>query len=162
VAQEKLREAAAEPVASAASPTSYQLTLENEQVQAITQAYLDALEPLVGAHPDAIGFVFAVNGQINSGEVYASVELFRKLWPKLLRAGAIEALSERGQDEAQVAPTPDSIATFLAEPESKPEATEQVTERISLATKDAPGAVLFETRDAAQNGAWLHRSYIAK
>jgi hypothetical protein len=162
VAQEKLGEAAATPVASPQSPTSYQLTLENEQVQAITEGYLAALEPLVEAHPDAIGFVFAVNGSINSGEIYASPDLFRKLWPKLLRAGAVEALSERAGEVMPSAPTPDAVAAFLAEPQSRPEATQQVTERISLATKDAAGAVLFETRDAAQDGAWLHRSYIAK
>ncbi len=161
-AQEKLSLAADASVASPASPTSLQLSLENERVQGLTEAYVGALEPLAASHPDAVGFIFAVNGRINGGEIYASSTLFRKLWPKLLKAGAVEALAERGGDSAPALPTLESIEAFLAAPQSGPEATEQVTERISLATRETEGAVLFETRDAAQAAAWLHRSYIAK
>ena len=42
-----------------------------------------------------IGFVFAINGKLNSGDVYASPDLFAKMYPKLLHAAALEAVAER-------------------------------------------------------------------
>ena len=35
-----------------------------------------------------------INGRLNSADLYATPELFRKLWPKLLEAAALEALTE--------------------------------------------------------------------
>ena len=45
-----------------------------------------------------IGYVFAINGHINSADVYASRALFLKLWPKLLEASAVEAIAELNKD----------------------------------------------------------------
>ena len=41
-----------------------------------------------------IGMVVAVNNQIQSADIYASSDLFRELWPKLMRANAVAALAE--------------------------------------------------------------------
>src|SRR5438445_3597845 len=38
-----------------------------------------------------VGYAFAVNGQLKGAELYASHGLFRKQWPKLLHANAVEA-----------------------------------------------------------------------
>ena len=46
-----------------------------------------------------IGYVFAINGKVNSADIYGSNVLFKKLWPKLLKANAIEAIAELQKDK---------------------------------------------------------------
>src|SRR5262249_41591114 len=82
-----------------ASESSLQLTLEASVVQESVAPSLQKLSTVVDDKEDVIGFVYAINGNINSAEVYASHTLFRKLWPKLLKASAVEALGERKTDD---------------------------------------------------------------
>src|SRR5205823_12275790 len=90
VAQDKLSANVGTRVNGDASPTSFQLALENKDVQANAEGYIKALANIVDGKPDVIGYVFAINGKVNSADVYASSALFKKLWPKLLKASAIE------------------------------------------------------------------------
>jgi hypothetical protein len=46
-----------------------------------------------------------VNGKINSADIYPSNGLFRKMWPKLLRASVTEAIGERTAEDAPAPPT---------------------------------------------------------
>src|SRR5688500_10043893 len=92
--QEKLSAASNTNVASGVSRSSMQLSLENEAVRSTAAEYVDALRTIVNGKSEVIGFVFAINGEINSADTYGSSDLFAKLWPKLLRATAIEAVSE--------------------------------------------------------------------
>ena len=41
---------------------------------------------MAGKHKDIVGFAFAINGRINSAEIYPSNGLFAKMWPKLLKS----------------------------------------------------------------------------
>ena len=68
-------------VNGAASPTSFQLALENKEVQTNADSYVSALDGLLDSRPDVIGYVFAINGKINSADVYASSSLFRSFGP---------------------------------------------------------------------------------
>ncbi len=81
-------------VTSQASPTSLQLTLENKNVRESSADYVKQFASLTADKHDVIGYVFAINGQINSADIYSSNVLFKKLWPKLLDASAIEAFAE--------------------------------------------------------------------
>lgn len=94
--QANLAESLQESVHCAASPSSYELTLEHEKVHARQTEYVKALTGALADKPDVVGFVFAVNGRLNSGEVYASAALFRRYWDKHLKAAAVEALAEAG------------------------------------------------------------------
>src|SRR5438132_1968924 len=94
VAQDKLSANTGTRVNGAASPTSFQLALENKEVQKTSDSYFKALNGIINGKPDVIGYVFAINGKINSADIYASNALFRKLWPKLLKSSAIEAVAE--------------------------------------------------------------------
>src|SRR5882762_44232 len=80
VAQDKLSANTGTRVNGAASPTSFQLALENKQVQASADSYVKALGSILDGKSDVIGYVFAINGKINSADVYASTSLFKKLW----------------------------------------------------------------------------------
>src|SRR2546425_8984675 len=52
---------------------------------------------------------------IQSADVYASNALFAKLWPKLIRASAVEALAERQPGAAANVPAEDTVHAFLAD-----------------------------------------------
>ena len=162
VAQEKLSSNVGRDVRSAASPTSFQLALENKEVQKSADSYFKALSGIVNNQPDVIGYVFAINGKINSADVYASSALFKKLWPKLLKASAIEAVAEYRRGEKFEQPAADSVRGFLDDAPKGAEKQKDVTGRIQMVTRDSESSVFFETRDRAKSDTWVHRNYIKK
>jgi hypothetical protein len=162
VAQDKLSSNVGGRVNAAASPTSFELALENKEVQTSADSYTNALSGIVDGKPDVIGYVFAINGKINSADVYASSALFRKLWPRLLKASAIEAVAELHRGEKFAAPPADAIQGFLNDSPKATEEQKDVTSRIQLVTRESDGKVFFETRDRAKADTWVHRNYIKK
>ncbi len=66
-------------VAAQQSATSLQLSLENEALKQARGSYLAALISAPNASSDIVGFVFAVDGKINSADVYPSHGLFQKM-----------------------------------------------------------------------------------
>ncbi|MBA2524631.1 MAG: hypothetical protein H0V18_02450 [Pyrinomonadaceae bacterium] len=84
-----------------------------------------------------------------------------KLWPKLLKANAIEAIAELREDSKFEPATAENVKTFLAEADSNKASEKEVTARISLLTREDDRNILFETQDRTQKR-WLHRNYIRK
>jgi hypothetical protein len=162
VAQDKLSANVGARVNGAASPSSLQLALENKEVQRTTDSYISALTGIVDGKNDVIGYVFAINGKINSADVYASSVLFKKLWPKLLKASAIEAVAELQRGEKFEAPRPSDIKGFLDDSANGAEKQKEVTPRVEMVTRDSKDNVFFETRDRARSDTWVHRNYIKK
>jgi len=164
VAQDKLSSNVGGRVNAAASESSLQLALENKAVQKSANEYIKALSGVVNDQDDVIGYAFAINGKVNSADVYASSSLFKKLWPKLLKASAIEAIAEFSQ-KAKFAPVPkDAVRGFLdtSETGKAAEKSEDLTKRIQLVTRESDANIFFETRDRAQKEVWVHRNYIKK
>ena len=145
-----------------ASITSMQLALENKKVTQATEAYIKHLEKIVESQPDAIGYAFAINGKLNSADVYASRELFSRMWPKLLKASAIEAMAERSGKKSSAPPDAAAIRAAFADAERGHESSKEVNHRLDLVMKETDQAVLFETRDREQGGATIHKSYVMK
>src|SRR5262245_34142563 len=71
-------------VASSVSSSSLQLSLENNNLRQAVDDYVKTLSPIIEGKNDVIGYVFAINGQINSADVYSSNALFKKIWPKMI------------------------------------------------------------------------------
>ncbi|MBX3503115.1 MAG: hypothetical protein KF889_27035 [Alphaproteobacteria bacterium] len=159
--QRKLSDSVQAPVAAAASASSLQLSLENQKLQATIRETVAALTPSIDREPDVIGYVFAINGRINSAEVYGSGGLFRKMWPKLLHASAVEALSERKAANGQAAPTIDAVRAFLVESEAGRPSDRRLPAEMKLTTLDSDKAVVFESRKAGA-AAPVRRSYVSK
>jgi hypothetical protein len=162
VAQDKLSTNVGQRVNVAASPSSFQLTLENKQVQANADNYVNALDGLLATRTDVIGYVFAINGKINSADVYASSALFRKLWPKLLQASAIEAVAELQRGQKFEAPKPAEVEGFLQDGTKGEEKQKDVSGRVQMVTRESDENVSFETRDRAKSDVWVHRNIIKK
>src|ERR1700719_3773329 len=64
--QDKLSRVLNPPVPVEESRSSLQLSLENEKLKAAQAAYVKALQPAGEADGDVVGYVFAVNGKLNS------------------------------------------------------------------------------------------------
>ncbi len=97
--------------------------------------------------------------------MYASPDLFRRLWPKLLKASAIEAVAEQRHDKHDKKAAPlkiEAVRAAFASAERGRESSKQIGHRLDAVTRETDQAVLFETRDRGQGGAWIHRSYVIK
>jgi hypothetical protein len=157
--QEKLAGSLGAGVASPQSATSLQLTLENDKLKTAQSAYLEALQPAGEKDPDIIGYVFAINGKLNSADLYPSNSLFRKMWPKLLSANATEAIGERAG--ASEAPPPiDTVKVFLDAARRGDIMEREVIKNVRLEKREDEKTLYFETRRS--DGRWVHRNYLAK
>lgn len=159
--QGQLRDKLGAEIRARQSDSSLQLTLEHERVQRATDGYVKALEGLLAAHPDAIGYAFAISGRLSAAEVYGAHALFVELWPKLLRASAVEALSEATPGSTPVPPTIAAVQAFLAEAEHAAARPRAAGPGAHALTRETEQSLLVETR-ADQARAWLHKSYLKK
>lgn len=160
--QGKLSSNLGAPVASPRSQTSLGLTLENDRLAREQAEYTAMLQEKGEQGEDIVGYVFAVNGRVNSADIYPSNGLFRKMWPKLLRSSVTEAIGER--DAASTpAPSVDTVNGFIADAaKSKPVET-RTKEQTLIGVRDSARMMSLETRPAnAPASAWIHRNYIAK
>ena len=162
VAQEKLVVNVAGAAGGLRETSSYEVSVEDPKIKETTEAYIKALSGIVQNKSDVIGYVFAINGQVNSADVYASRGLFVKLWPKLLKASAVEAIAEMNKAEEAKPVAAETVETFLAESEKPAPAAKEVTRRVRVVTKEDDKNIFFETQDRSQNDGWIHRNYIRK
>ncbi len=142
------------------SQSSLQLTLEHPRVQQAIQDHLVKLAPITQDENDVIGYAVAVNGKIQSVDVYASNAMFQKLWLKLIRASAVEALAERRPGAVTELDAKD-VQEFLAVAE-KGQAFRTNGNRTTTIRQEGPQDILFDTCDPAQGNLVLHRSVLAK
>ncbi len=157
--QKALGDKVGAPVAAPESASSLQLALENKKLQAEEKAYVDALKAAGETADDVVGYVFAINGEISSGDVYPSNALFRKMWSKLLNAGATEAIGHRNDAAAAAPPSIDAVKAFLAGAEHGDKKDKPLTAGLHQETREGEKAYLFETAGAA---GFVHRNYLAK
>ncbi|MCY4431136.1 MAG: hypothetical protein OXC11_12195, partial [Rhodospirillales bacterium] len=157
--QSALSGAVRQSVADERSRSSLQLSLENEAIRSALEGYEKALGKLADEHPDAVGYVFAVAGNINSGDEFGSAGLFRKVWLRQLRTAATEALaSEDAPERAQ--PTLAEAAAFIDGARDARASSRSMPGRMTFETRASKTAFYTEMR--RPEGLWMHRSFIAR
>jgi hypothetical protein len=161
IVQDNLARNAGGSVQAPLSQTSLQLSLEHQRVQGAVQDYLIKLATSVEGKNDVIGYAAVVNGKIQSADVYASSAMFRKLWPKLIRASAVEAVAERQPGAIIIAPGTEAVQAFLADAENG-QAFRVEANRSTVIRHETARAVLYDTCDPTQQNLVLHRSFLAK
>src|SRR5262249_15117720 len=109
-----------------------------------------------------IGFAYAINGEINSAEVYNNKKLFRALWSKLLDAAVTEAVTECDADRHFTAMKPEDIKAFFETAVSGYVNEHRVWKSTRVKTYTTPTTVLFETLDLDADSVWIHKSFINK
>jgi len=149
-------------VRSSVSSSSLQLALENKNLKQATDDYVKKLSPIIEGKNDVIGYVFSINGQINSADVYSSSALFKKLWPKLIESSATEAVGEFEKGKTYGQAQADAVKAFLIDAESGKADEKEVTSRVTSVKRETQKNLFFETRDRSRGKTWLHRNYLAK
>jgi hypothetical protein len=172
------------------SPSSLELTVEDKAVASAAEGYEKDVTKNSEAFSDVVGFVFAINGKLNSGDVYASSALFAKMYPKLLHAAAVEAFAEReanSDKKVYDAPNPEAVEAMIkavdnAKGEPQPmdaigmeqQINQQaqmpqervtrpvVSERTALVKKQTKEIEMYETRDTHTDASFLHRAYLTR
>ena len=149
------------PVQANLSRTSLQLTLENPLLHQQVHQSLAKLAAVIEGQADVIGFAVAINGKVHSADVYGSNALFVKLWPKLIRASAVEAVAERQPGAVAVTLDADSVMTFLAAAEQG-QAMRAGANGTTVIRHDTANHLLLETCNPGDRNVVLHRSFLAK
>jgi hypothetical protein len=150
------------PVKSAASESSYQLTLEAPRVKRTAAGFQTVLGGLAAKNPDALGYVVVVNGKVTGADVYATHELFRQLWPKLLESASVEAMAAPSQGDRFSPPSMEDVRTAATGFGARVSEEKQLNRRTNSVKADLPRGQVFETRDSSTPSAPVHRSYVVK
>lgn len=95
--------------------------LDAPQVQTISEEYAAALGRALdrAENSDAVGMVIVFNGQIEEVNLYPNRALFRKLFPRLIRAYAVQAALLKDQAKGGEPMTSVAVARFLQERDAK-------------------------------------------
>ncbi|MBK8304546.1 MAG: hypothetical protein IPK98_14520 [Chloracidobacterium sp.] len=137
-----------------------QLSLENRKVVANVDEYIKKLSSIIDGKSDVIGYAFAINGQINSADIFVSNSLFKKLWSKNLKATATEAVSaQRGvrlADEVKA----DAVKGFITDSD-KAKPTERATAGAKLVKRENKDNVMIEAVDE-KSKLVVHKTYVKK
>jgi len=159
-AQMRLGRSLGKSVRAEASPTSLQLSQEDRKLLKTVERYVRELAKAPEGKTDVIGYAAAINGKVESADVYGSAALFAKLWPRLLRASAIEAVAGLQPGKKLEPVTARAVAAVLADADKGRKKEEKdVGGRVHLTTRASDKHVLFETRDRQQRSQPVHKSY---
>jgi hypothetical protein len=72
----------------------------DKKVREGLEAYLKGLSEQIAGQDRVVGALVAVNGKVESVDIFESTPLFRKLWPKLLKSYALDALNAAAAKDA--------------------------------------------------------------
>jgi hypothetical protein len=77
------------------------------------QAYIKALQPSAANQKQVVGAIVAINGKVEAVDVFQSTPLFQKLWPKLLKSHALDAVDQVGKPGTEKTSTVSDATAFL-------------------------------------------------
>ena len=143
--QSKLSESIGICAQSAMSPSSLQLSYEMKETAAAVEGYLAGLES--SPSDRSVGVVWAINGKLSHADIYGSPALFRKVWKKLLRAAAFEAVGESADQPAEPLRDIAGVSAWLEEAAAAAAEVESLPPRTRLSTRKAKEQLRYETRD---------------
>lgn len=146
--------------------SAYTANFFDERVAKGLQEYIDVLGSDVAGQERVVGVVVAINGQVESAEVFESTPLFLKLWPRLLRSVALDASHQADEDENGKTATSENAAAFLASilEENKP-VTDGRQRGLIVSKRDTEARISFSAQDAslpAMGGSPVHAAGFSK
>jgi hypothetical protein len=156
--QAKASERVNAEVKSRTSPTSLQLTLENEQIKGSISEYVNALQPAFDGKADVLGFAFFVNGKISTVETFGNAALFKKLQKKLLEAAASEAFEQYDEKLKFETPNLATLKAFMELAEKGTETARQTSTHMMEYTKKTEQSILLRSVNTDAGKAALHTS----
>ncbi len=141
------------------SNSSLQLALESKELKKSKDSIFEKLKHLIKI-PDAVGFAYAINGEIYGIEVYNNKQLFTDLWDKLLESVVVEAIS-KDQEKVNTTVTKKDIVVYMKAVKNSDKKTSKKLNTITnlITTENKNGNVVFSTEDMDKQK-WIHRSYM--
>ncbi len=145
-------------VTANSSASSLQLALENKKLVKERDAFVKNLAGLTSGRNDVIGYAFAINGKINSADIYVSNHLFSKLWPRMLKAAVVEAISLADKPAAETQPKAGDINAFLLDAEKGDVNERPTVAKSKVITRQTTTEAVYEARD--KSDLVVHRNYV--
>ena len=156
--QTKISEKMNAEVKDNTSPTSLQLTLENEKIKGSISEYVDALQPIFDDKDDVLGFAFFINGKISTAEFFGNAALFKKLQKKLLEAAAAEAFEQYDENLKFEAPTSAMFKAFIEATDEGTETARKTSEHVMEYTRKNDSSILIRSINTDAGEAALRTS----
>ncbi len=148
-------------VAADESASSLQLALESEELKKSRDSIYEKLKDLIHT-PDAIGYAYAINGEIYGVEVYNNKQLFTDLWNRVLESLIVEAISKEGE-EASPEKTKKEVLTYMEAVKFDDKKTAKKLNKLTnfKTIENDNGSIVFSTEDLEKQQ-WIHKSYMKK
>jgi hypothetical protein len=109
--------------------------------------YMESLREPVANATNVVGVIVAVNGKVESLDVFQFTPLFQKLWPKLLKSHALDAANAAEDHRADKVATRDDAQAFLKEvAQAKAEPVDAGGE-LALARGEGAGVLVFSAHE---------------
>lgn len=141
------------------SGASYVLTTEDPAVAKKTLEYTEAFGRILEGKEDVVGFAFAVSGAPSTLEIYSGPKLFEKLWPKLLKGAALEAISKKTDKTPAKQVTAEDLKALLAQASEGKTSRRELSADVVMETIEGTRAATFDTQ---VKGEFLHRQILLK
>ncbi|NQX98607.1 MAG: hypothetical protein HRT73_12125 [Flavobacteriales bacterium] len=144
-----------------ASGSSLELALDNKELKQMKEEYKKHFINLNKG--DALGFAYAINGELYTVDIYNNKKLFDQLFEKLLDAAIVEAITdldiEQAENEYIGLTAVNSV--FLVEYKTD-ENISDLNARTRWLTKEEDDKMIFTSVDRKNNLTWLHKNIIIK
>ncbi|MCR9253249.1 MAG: hypothetical protein NXI20_22745 [bacterium] len=145
------------------SASSLQLTLESEEVKVMTTDIEKQIKDLVAQNDNAIGFAYAINGEIYGVDIYNNRQLFDDLWTKISSSIATETVATDEEEDFEYASRED-VRKFIAavNDSNVAESEKKINGTTEMKTKENnDGTLEFNTIDKQEKN-WVHRNYMKR
>ncbi len=140
------------------SPSSLQLTLENENLDSLQKLYKDNFISLLETNEQAIGLAYAINSELYSVDLFNNKKLLNDLWEKMIDAIVVEAISE-SDSMIEKGIDPRQIIDLVEKAEKGERQIDTFNFRTKYVTYDNKEYIMFETIDLETNN-WIHKNYM--
>jgi hypothetical protein len=110
-------------------------------------AYVARLERAVAETNQVVGAIVAINGKVETLDLFESTPLFHKLWPKLLKSYALDAANAAGAKNAGATCSPDAAREFLVDTLTSAERDATVKGNVALSRRESERVEAFSAHD---------------
>lgn len=144
------------------------LNMTGGKAKVSVPAYVRALSGSLGRDPHLVGVVACVNGKVVAVDTFGDPGLFRKLWPKLLRSYAADAVEDApGAGRKARTVTARQAREFYAAATDGKTRTENRTETSATLRLESKQATTYRLRTSpksksAEEGRPVHESVLVK
>jgi len=116
------------------------------------QPYLTHFQQPIESRERIVGVIVAINGHVESIDVFESTPLFRKLWPKLLKGYVLDAAIRADEEDALQPVLVSDAQRFYDDLVSADVKTEDNGGEVTLASRESATAVGFSLHEHEAGG----------